>query len=78
MDTEAWLIRTPDGWTEPMPPQCGCGSTRFLIGWTHCLCGQGPLTGGHRTWTCRACEKRQAVGCTGHRGLGPMEEYGCR
>jgi len=54
-EAESWLIRTPQGWMEPRPPRCSCGSDRHLIGWIACPCGEGPHTGGHRTWQCREC-----------------------
>ena len=73
-----WLIRTSRGWVEPSPPTCGCGSDRHLIGWQACRCGDGPVAGGHRTWECRECGERLAVGCAGRVGMGPMEEYGVR
>lgn len=79
MDTEDWLIRTPTGWKEPSPPPCPhCAGTRHLVGWLACLCGAGPFTGGHRTWCCTACRHETVIGCSGHVGRGPMEEYGCR
>src|SRR5699024_6560480 len=58
-----WLIRTPQGWVEPMPPACRCGSTRYMIGWTWCGC-DGARNGGHRSWCCRVCEARTLPGCT--------------
>lgn len=67
MSDGEWLTRTPTGWTEPRPPRCPCGSTRHLIGWRACTCGQGPLEVGHRLWICRGCGRVVAVGC----GLAP-------
>lgn len=45
-EAESWLIRTPQGWVEPCPPRCSCGSDGHLIGWIACPCGEGPHTGG--------------------------------
>ena len=78
MIIESWLLRTPHGWVEPTPPDCPCGSDRYLIGWQDCQCGPGPFTGGHRTWECRGCGARTLVGCVGRVGVGPMAEYGVR
>ena len=78
MIIESWLLRTPHGWVEPTPPDCPCGSDRYLIGWQACQCGAGPFTGGHRTWECRGCGARTLVGCVGRVGVGPMAEYGVR
>lgn len=58
-----WLTRTEHGWTEPLPPRCGCGEVRHMVGWHTCLCGGGPLSGGHRTWECRGCGRMTMVGC---------------
>lgn len=58
-----WLIRTPHGWVEPMPPACSCGSNRHMIGWAWCRC-DGAEHGGHRSWKCRACGLRTLPGCT--------------
>lgn len=64
---DSWLIRTEHGWVEPGPPPCACGSERFMVGFHHCMCGAGPLHGGHRTWTCRQCEQKTHVGCADDR-----------
>lgn len=76
-ETESWLIRTPQGWAEPRPPRCSCGSDQHLIGWIACPCGEGPHVAGHRTWQCRECGFSTHVGCTGNDAKGFMREYGC-
>jgi hypothetical protein len=72
------LVRSSAGWAEQGPTRCACGGTRFIIGWTACACRTDTLAPGHRTWICRHCEHRTAVGCLGPAGPGPMESYGCR
>lgn len=72
------LVRRPaGGWVEQGPPRCTCGSTRFLVGWLACGCRDDVVGPGHRTWTCRDCDARMAVGCRGQTGFGPIEGYGC-
>lgn len=72
------LMRSPEGWAEQMPPSCGCGCSRALVGWTACGCRTDRLAPGHRTWECRANGNLARLGCLGAEGLGPMESYGCR
>lgn len=69
----SWLIETPRGWVEPLPPECACGTRRQLVGSTAFGCGGGPMEKGYRTWECFGCGVRAAVGFT---GLWPFEEYG--
>lgn len=73
-ETGVWLTRTPRGWAEPVP-SCTCRG-RVLVGWITCMCGGGPLRGGHRLWTCRECGDELAVGCAGH--VAGLDAYGGR
>lgn len=71
------LVPTADGWAEPRPGPCSCGSDRMLVGWTACSCRNDTVTPGHRTWECTTCGQRFALGCQGSADPGPMEAYGC-
>lgn len=60
------LTRTEAGWVEQAPTLCPeCGSAQHLVGWRACACRSDALMGGHRTWTCRQCDHRRALGCLG-------------
>lgn len=68
------LRRTVEGWAEPFPPACGCGSAQFLVGWTACSCGSDAVGPGHRT---RECRRRDVLGCVAKPLMGPLDKYGC-
>jgi len=60
------LLRTADGWVQQRPTPCPqCGADEHLVGWLACGCRSDTLAPGHRTWICRRCDHRRALGCFG-------------
>ncbi|ROO90440.1 hypothetical protein EDD29_8167 [Actinocorallia herbida] len=54
METESLWASGPDGFPVACPYGHLLGPGRVLVGWRPCRCS--PATGGHRTYSCRACQ----------------------
>lgn len=69
------LIRTPAGWTYPVPGPCVCGEDAAMVGFQFCRCA-GTESGGHPSWRCRSCDQVRTLGCVG--AMPVPNEYGGR